>query len=176
MQFLGQAFSFAIVGNSNEPSALIRRHRCTEQKVCLQLFYTMSLMQTLSPIFRQPFRSLPSVLFCRSISSGTAPFVLTPQLAHSFVNENKKVSFLDASWFMPDSPRRPRQEFMAKRIPGAQFLDLDEVSSPHELGLKHMMPRERAFADACGMALITFITIYPSLVFIETILNRTIRN
>ncbi|KAG6911777.1 hypothetical protein DXG01_000023 [Tephrocybe rancida] len=57
---------------------------------------------------------------------------------------------------MPNSPRRPREEFLSKRIPGAQFLDLDEVASPHELGLKHMMPQERVFADACGM------TIYDS--------------
>ncbi|KIJ68744.1 hypothetical protein HYDPIDRAFT_106979 [Hydnomerulius pinastri MD-312] len=59
------------------------------------------------------------------------------------------VSILDASWFMPNSPRKPLQEFQGKRIPGAQFLDLDEVASTHELGLKHMMPSERVFAHAC---------------------------
>lgn len=52
---------------------------------------------------------------------------------------------------MPNSPRRPFQEFREKRIPGARFLDLDEVASPHGLGLKHMMPSERVFADACGL-------------------------
>lgn len=52
---------------------------------------------------------------------------------------------------MPNSPRRPSEEFQKKRIPGAQFLDLDEVASPHELGLKHMIPSGRQFADACGI-------------------------
>ncbi|KNZ71476.1 Putative 3-mercaptopyruvate sulfurtransferase [Termitomyces sp. J132] len=94
-----------------------------------------------------------------------APLLLAPKQAHSLKNENKNVSFLDASWFMPDSPRRPRQEFISKRIPGAQFLDLDEVSSPHELGLKHMMPEERVFADACekfGIEKETHVVIYDT--------------
>lgn len=52
---------------------------------------------------------------------------------------------------MPNSPRKPYEEFLAKRIPGAQFLDLDHVASSHELGLKHMMPHSQVFADACGM-------------------------
>ncbi|KAG5341369.1 hypothetical protein C0989_011080 [Termitomyces sp. Mn162] len=90
------------------------------------------------------------------MSSMVAPLLLAPKQAHSLKNENKNVSFLDASWFMPNSPRRPRQEFISKRIPGAQFLDLDEVSSPHELDLKHMMPEERVFADACDMILMEY--------------------
>lgn len=52
---------------------------------------------------------------------------------------------------MPNSPRKPHEEFLSKRLRGAKFLDLDEVASPNELGLKHMMPHERVFADACGM-------------------------
>jgi len=52
---------------------------------------------------------------------------------------------------MPNSPRNARNEFLQKRIPGAQYLDLDEVASTHELGLKHMMPDGETFAKACGM-------------------------
>lgn len=52
---------------------------------------------------------------------------------------------------MPNAPRKPREEFLSKRIQNATFLDLDEVASPNELGLKHMMPEEHVFADACGM-------------------------
>ncbi|KAG5648156.1 hypothetical protein DXG03_006110 [Asterophora parasitica] len=78
------------------------------------------------------------------MSLSSAPLLLTPQQVHT-----KKVALLDASWFMPNSPRQARQEFLSIRIPGAQFLDLDTVASPNELGLKHMMPQERAFADAC---------------------------
>jgi len=62
-----------------------------------------------------------------------------------------KVSLLDASWHMPNSPRKAREEFLTKRVNGANFLDLDEVASPNDHGLKHMMPKERVFADACGM-------------------------
>ncbi|GLB36373.1 putative rhodanese-like protein [Lyophyllum shimeji] len=82
------------------------------------------------------------------MSSTATSLLLTPEQVRT-LSEEKKVSILDASWFMPNSPRQPRQEFLSKRIPAAQFLDLDEVASPHELGLKHMMPQERVFADAC---------------------------
>jgi len=51
---------------------------------------------------------------------------------------------------MPNAPRNGKAEFLNKRLPGAQYLDLDEVASPHELGLKHMMPEARVFAEACG--------------------------
>jgi len=51
---------------------------------------------------------------------------------------------------MPNSPRNGQAEFLKERIPGAQFLDLDKVASPHSLGLKHMMPDPQAFAKACG--------------------------
>ncbi|KAF8640712.1 hypothetical protein AX17_000365 [Amanita inopinata Kibby_2008] len=50
---------------------------------------------------------------------------------------------------MPNSPRNARHEFASRRLPSAQFLDLDEVASQHKLGLQHMMPTERVFADAC---------------------------
>ncbi|KAF8139947.1 Rhodanese-like domain-containing protein [Boletus edulis] len=82
------------------------------------------------------------------MSTMAAPYLLSPSNLRDAVSSGN-VSVLDATWFMPNSSRRPLQEFQAKRIPGAQFLDLDEVASPHEFGLKHMMPSERVFADAC---------------------------
>ncbi|KAL4069384.1 Rhodanese-like domain-containing protein [Scleroderma citrinum] len=83
-----------------------------------------------------------------SAFSTMAPYFLSPsQLRESL--SSGEVSVLDASWFMPNSPRKPYEEFKKKRIPGAQFLDLDAVASPHELGLKHMMPSESLFAEAC---------------------------
>lgn len=60
------------------------------------------------------------------------------------------VVILDASWFMRDIPGNPRDQFLSKRISNAQYLDLDQVASSHELGLRHMMPEGRVFADACG--------------------------
>ena len=36
---------------------------------------------------------------------------------------------LDASWYLPTFERQPRKEFEQKRIPTAQFFDIDKVSS-----------------------------------------------
>ncbi|KAI6005085.1 Rhodanese-like domain-containing protein [Pisolithus orientalis] len=92
--------------------------------------------------------------FRRSRSStmstmATTPYLISPSQLHESLQSSGGVSVLDASWFMPNSPRKPQEEFNKKRIPGAQFLDLDQVASPHELGLKHMMPSESVFAAAC---------------------------
>lgn len=51
---------------------------------------------------------------------------------------------------MPNSQRDPKQEFAKKRLPGAQYLDLDEVAAPSDMGLKHMMPSPQQFKEACG--------------------------
>ncbi|EPQ60927.1 Rhodanese-like protein [Gloeophyllum trabeum ATCC 11539] len=96
------------------------------------------------------------------MSSGAPLLVKPTELA-----ELKKsgVAILDASWHMPASPRKAKDEFLLKRIPGAQFLDLDEVASPNELGLKHMMPSSRQFADACeywGIEPDTHVVIYDA--------------
>ncbi|KAF5382932.1 hypothetical protein D9757_006314 [Collybiopsis confluens] len=66
---------------------------------------------------------------------------------------------------MPNSPRKGIQEFQNKRIPGAQFLDLDEVANPHELGLKHMMPSTALFAETCekfGIEPATHVVLYDT--------------
>ncbi|EGN99605.1 hypothetical protein SERLA73DRAFT_151902 [Serpula lacrymans var. lacrymans S7.3] len=82
-------------------------------------------------------------------SSTPAPYLISPSHLRELLSSNGAVSILDASWFMPNSPRNPQEEFSKKRIAGANYLSLDEVASPNELGLKHMMPTERIFADAC---------------------------
>lgn len=80
-----------------------------------------------------------------------APLLITPQeLKEVSATSDSKVVALDASWYMPNSPRKPIEEFIQKRLPNARFLDLDEVASPNELGLKHMMPGPSHFAKACG--------------------------
>lgn len=106
-------------------------------------------------VFR-PLKVCTTLPSRRPLSSFSFPLLLSPRQVRALSGE-KKVVFLDASWFMPNSPRQARQEFIARRIPDAQFLDLDEVASPNELGLKHMMPQERVFATACGMPM--FVTL-----------------
>lgn len=84
------------------------------------------------------------------MSTTVAPFLVTPSQVQDLLKLSTPVSILDVSWFMPNVPRKPREEFLTKRLPGAQYLDLDEVASSHELGLSHMMPDGRVFAAACG--------------------------
>ena len=96
-------------------------------------------------------RNVPDMIRCAStrkaMSTSATPLLLSP--AHLHALPSTDVAILDASWFMPNSERKPRDEFLSKRIPGSRYLDLDVVASHHELGLKHMMPNGRVFADAC---------------------------
>ncbi|KAI0296597.1 thiosulfate sulfurtransferase [Russula brevipes] len=99
----------------------------------------------------------------RSISS-KAPFLLTPKALQD-LRSSADVNILDASWFMPNSPRNASKEFTEKHIPGARFLDLDEVAAPNGLGLKHMMPSAQVFSDALerfGITPTSHVVLYDS--------------
>ncbi|KAI0034909.1 thiosulfate sulfurtransferase [Vararia minispora EC-137] len=78
------------------------------------------------------------------------PLILSAKEANRLVREKGPgaVTFVDASWHMPNSPRKAKGEFLERRIPGAQFFDLDEIASSHALGLKHMMPEGSKLASA----------------------------
>ena len=54
---------------------------------------------------------------------------------------------VDASWFMPASGRSGREEFLEAHIPGARFLDIDELSD-HSNPSPHMLPSAGDFAAA----------------------------
>ena len=89
--------------------------------------------------------SVNKPFFTRLLSShSVAPLLVDP------LNVAKDAIFVDASWHMPNSPRKAHEEFLKKRLPQARFLDLDEVASDHELGLKHMIPDPEVFARFCG--------------------------
>lgn len=81
--------------------------------------------------------------------SSAAPLLLSPKEVNLLQQSPTPISILDATWFMPNVARDAKDEFLSKRIPGAQFLDLDDVASSHELGLKHMMPDQKTFSQAC---------------------------
>ncbi|KAI0252604.1 Rhodanese-like domain-containing protein [Lactifluus subvellereus] len=84
----------------------------------------------------------------RSISS-KAPLLITPKALQNLRSTpSANVNILDASWFMPNSPRNASNEFVERHIPSSRYLDLDEVAAPNEIGLKHMMPRAQVFSDA----------------------------
>jgi thiosulfate/3-mercaptopyruvate sulfurtransferase len=54
---------------------------------------------------------------------------------------------VDASWHMPASGRSGRAEYLAAHIPGARFLDIDELSDRANPA-PHMLPRAEVFAHA----------------------------
>jgi thiosulfate/3-mercaptopyruvate sulfurtransferase len=56
------------------------------------------------------------------------------------------VRIVDASWFMPGTPRDPKEEFLATHIPGAVFFDIDEISDETS-DLPHMLPSAIKFAS-----------------------------
>jgi thiosulfate/3-mercaptopyruvate sulfurtransferase len=56
------------------------------------------------------------------------------------------VAILDASWHLPQTGRDARQEFLAARVPGAQFFDIEELSDTTSL-YPHMLPRPEKFAS-----------------------------
>lgn len=95
-------------------------------------------------IFRISKLSFTRHAHARNISS----FLMTPSQVNALPSASTRI--LDVTWFMPNSPRNAKEEFGRLRIPGAKYLDLDEVAAPSDMGLKHMMPSSEQFRDACG--------------------------
>jgi thiosulfate/3-mercaptopyruvate sulfurtransferase len=71
------------------------------------------------------------------------PLVTTQWLAEHLGD----VRVVDSSWHMPASGRRGRDEYLASHIPGARFLDIDEVSDRSNPA-PHMLPSVPDFAAA----------------------------
>lgn len=77
---------------------------------------------------------------------------------------NPKLRILDASWHMPAAQRDPKVEFIAKRIKGAQFFDIDGVSD-HGTPLPHMLPTANDFAasvSALGISSDSIVVVYDT--------------
>jgi thiosulfate/3-mercaptopyruvate sulfurtransferase len=54
---------------------------------------------------------------------------------------------VDSSWHMPASGRNGREEYLRAHIPGARFLDIDELSD-HSHPAPHMLPDAADFGSA----------------------------
>jgi thiosulfate/3-mercaptopyruvate sulfurtransferase len=64
-----------------------------------------------------------------------------------------RLRVIDGSWYLPDSGRNARAEYLAGHISGAVFFDLD-ASSDQRSSLPHMLPDEQVFAgrmEALGL-------------------------
>src|SRR3954451_21871005 len=57
------------------------------------------------------------------------------------------LTIVDSTWHMPASGRSGRDEYLATHIPGAVFLDIDEVSDRSNPA-PHMLPRAGDFGAA----------------------------
>jgi thiosulfate/3-mercaptopyruvate sulfurtransferase len=69
---------------------------------------------------------------------------------------------LDASWYLPQQQRDPRQEFLAGHIPGARWFDLDAASDP-DAELPHMLPPPAHFQatmEALGVGSTSRVVVY----------------
>ena len=71
------------------------------------------------------------------------PTVSTDWLAERL--DDPGVVVIDATWFMPGTPRDARAEHAEKHIPGAVFFDIDEISD-HSNPLPHMLAEPADFA------------------------------
>ncbi|MES2120395.1 MAG: sulfurtransferase [Pseudomonadota bacterium] len=74
------------------------------------------------------------------------------------------LTIVDASWHMPASGRSGRAEYLEVHIPGARFLDIDEVSDASDPA-PHAMPSANAFAEAMeriGIAQSDRIVVYDN--------------
>src|SRR6476620_6812424 len=58
---------------------------------------------------------------------------------------------VDSSWHMPATGRTGREEYLQAHIPGARFLDIDEVSDKSDPA-PHMLPAATNFAAAMEAA------------------------
>ena len=89
-------------------------------------------------------------------------FISPAELASQL--ERPDVRVVDASWYLPADGRDPKAEFLANRIPGAQFFDIDIVSDLDH-ACPHMLPSEQVFSDcvqALGIGGNTRVVVYDS--------------
>ncbi len=68
--------------------------------------------------------------------------VSTEWLARHLSNPDLRV--IDASWYLPDANRDPKAEYESAHIPGARFVDIDDVSDGRS-SLPHMAPPVEKF-------------------------------
>ncbi|RLN87902.1 hypothetical protein BBJ28_00016226 [Nothophytophthora sp. Chile5] len=71
-------------------------------------------------------------------TSSLSPLLSTEQAQALAESGERRVRFLDASWYL-DKSRNGRDEFARERIPGAQFFDIEQISDTSST-LPHMLP------------------------------------
>ena len=90
------------------------------------------------------------------------PLVSTDWLAARLDRDD--VVIVDASWFMPGTPRDAAAEYAERHIPGAVFFDIDQISD-HATDLPHMLASPADFAVAArrlGVGATSTVIVYDT--------------
>ncbi len=69
------------------------------------------------------------------------PWLINAAQLDKFRKSQKNVVVLDASWFLPEAKRQPKEEFLNKHIIGARFIDLDAFHDT-SIPLPNMLVRD----------------------------------
>lgn len=80
------------------------------------------------------------------LASSLAPLLSTEQVQSLSQSGERRVRFLDASWYL-DKSRDAKKEFALERLPGAQFFDIEQISDTTST-LPHMLPKPETFEHA----------------------------
>ncbi|KAG1686992.1 hypothetical protein DVH05_005732 [Phytophthora capsici] len=80
------------------------------------------------------------------LASSLAPLLSTEQVQSLSQSGDRRVRFLDASWYL-DKSRDAKKEFALERLPGAQFFDIEQISDTTST-LPHMLPKPETFEHA----------------------------
>ncbi|MGE3876356.1 MAG: 3-mercaptopyruvate sulfurtransferase [Parvibaculaceae bacterium] len=75
----------------------------------------------------------------------SSPYVVSTQWLAERLHA-PDIAIIDASWHLPAAKRDAKAEFLAGRIPGAQFFDIDDISDS-ATSLPHMLPSAEKFAS-----------------------------
>jgi len=59
------------------------------------------------------------------------------------------LKLLDASWYLPTSPRNPHAEYVESHIPGALFFDIETITDPDST-LPNTFPSPEIFSEKMG--------------------------
>ncbi|KAL7679216.1 putative Rhodanese-like domain-containing protein [Plasmopara halstedii] len=84
--------------------------------------------------------------FSSRITDSLSPLLSSEQAEKLWQSNERRVRFLDASWYL-DKSRDAKGEFFLERLPGAQFFDIEQISDKSTT-LPHMLPDPETFEDA----------------------------
>jgi thiosulfate/3-mercaptopyruvate sulfurtransferase len=78
------------------------------------------------------------------------PWLINAAQLDKFRKNQKNVTVLDATWYLPTEGRNARQEFLDKHIAGARFFNLDDFNDP-DSNLPNMLLRdEKIISEKVG--------------------------